>query len=159
MENYIENIKSKTSKMGVDYDMLPQFLQNYLLDIEKEICLESCQMEGHIAAIRNQNLNVSAIAKRLGISRTTFYSYDSLLSKYVELSAKEIEAENPYAIIIRQKEKIVSLSDMVSKMQDRDVQILVLQHKVEELESQLAKNVHGSTVSKPTLVSLPTSSK
>ncbi|WP_037277272.1 hypothetical protein, partial [Ruminococcus albus] len=73
-----------------------------------------------------------------GISRTTFYSYDGLLQKYVELSHDEDYRDDLYEQIKTLKEKVHRLQEEKTLMAKRDCQELLLRAENKRLKEQLA---------------------
>lgn len=103
-----ERIKKKLRKLGVDMESIKPFLVKHLRVVEEEINSRNESKAAALEALNQSDYDVKSIAENTGISRTTFYNYDRLLQKYVEISHDEDYENDPY-IQIREMRDIIRI--------------------------------------------------
>ena len=100
-----ERVNAILKKMDVDATDLKKNLVKYLVQIEGVLEQKRTRRATLHQELADSDYTVKSIAQETGISRTTFYSYDGLLQKYVELSHDEDYRYDPYEQIKSLKEK------------------------------------------------------
>ncbi len=132
-------IKSKLNLLGVDSSLLKPYLINYLRTIEEEI--QSRHNNRNLArqTLGENDYDVKTIAENTGISRTTFYNYNRILQRYVELSHESDYRDDPYFKIKELKEEIHILQEEKRLMEKRDCRELQLLDENAALKRQLAE--------------------
>lgn len=132
-------IKEKLQAMGENPENIKPFLYDYLRQIES-IIKQKNEEQKHAADMLSKSVyNVKFIAKTIGMSRTTFYSYDKLLQRYIEYSIQETEKDNPYNQIDELRELIQEQKAKISLMESRDISELLLKHQIKELQNRLSE--------------------
>lgn len=91
-----ERVNAILKKLGVDATDLKKNLVKYLVQIEEVLEQKRTRRATLHQELADSDYTVKSIAQETGISRTTFYSYDGLLQKYVELSHDEDYRDDPY---------------------------------------------------------------
>lgn len=133
-----ERVNQMLKKMDVDATLLKKNLVRYLMQIEENLRERRTQREMLLKEITDTDYTVKSIAQKTGISRTTFYSYDGLLQKYVELSHDEDYKDDPYEQIKSLRETVRRLQEEKTLMARRDCQELLLRAENKRLKEQLA---------------------
>lgn len=134
-----EIIKAKLQAMGEKPENVKPFLYEYLRQIE-EIITQKNEELNHATNILSKSVySVKSIAGTIGMSRTTFYSYDKLLQRYIEYSIQETEKDNPYNQITSLREIIQEQKTKISLMESRDVSELLLKQQIKELQNRLSE--------------------
>lgn len=133
-----EHVNAILKKLGVDAADLKNNLVKYLVQIEEVLEQKRIQRATLHQELADSDYTVKSIAQETGISRTTFYSYDGLLQKYVELSHDEDYQDDPYEQIKRLKETVRRLQEEKALMAKRDCQELLLRAENKRLKEQLA---------------------
>ena len=129
-----ESVKRKLKHLGIDETSLKKNLVNYLEQIESVLSSKRERRRQLEEELDNCDYDVKSIAQETGISRTTFYSYDKLLQKYVELSHEEDYKNDPYLQIKNLKKTIKRLQDDISLMSERDCKELLLKKENDRLK-------------------------
>lgn len=132
-----EAIKSKLEMIGVDSEKVKPFQAKYLEEIETIIQAKETMLKEVSNSIKGCTYSVKSIASEIGMSRTTFYSYERLLQKYVEVSIELSAKYNPYKEIEGLKEDVQSLRERVLLMESRDVNVLLLKHENMKLKKTI----------------------
>lgn len=133
-----ERVNKMLKKLGVDATLLKKNLVKYLIQIEETLEEKRTRRAALLQEINNSNYTVKSIAQETGISRTTFYSYDRLLQKYVEMSHDEDYKDDPYEQINSLKETVRQLQEEKALMAKRDCKELLLRAENKRLKEQLA---------------------
>ena len=133
-----ECIKKKLRKLEVDIDSLKPYLLKHLRDIEETISNKNEDRAKALDALRQSDYDVKNIAGVTGISRTTFYNYDKLLQRYVELSHEEDYKDDPYAQIRNLRETVRMLQEEKALMEQRDCHELRLREENALLKQQIS---------------------
>lgn len=133
-----ERVNAILKKLGVDATDLKKNLVKYLVQIEEVLEQKRTRRATLHQELADSDYTVKSIAQETGISRTTFYSYDGLLQKYVELSHDEDYRDDPYEQIKSLKETVRRLQEEKALMAKRDCQELLLRAENKRLKEQLA---------------------
>ena len=133
-----EHVIAILKKLGVDATDLKKNLVKYLVQIEEVLEEKRTRRATLHQELTDSDYTVKSIAQETGISRTTFYSYDGLLQKYVELSHDEDYRDDPYEQIKSLKETVRRLQEEKALMAKRDCQELLLRAENKRLKEQLA---------------------
>lgn len=133
-----ERVNAILKKMDVDATDLKKNLVKYLVQIEGVLEQKRTRRATLHQELADSDYTVKSIAQETGISRTTFYSYDGLLQKYVELSHDEDYRYDPYEQIKSLKETVRRLQEEKALMAKRDCQELLLRSENKRLKEQLA---------------------
>lgn len=133
-----ERVNAILKKLGVDATDLKKNLVKYLVQIEEVLEQKRTRRATLHQELADSDYTVKSIAQETGISRTTFYSYDGLLQKYVELSHDEDYRDDPYEQIKSLKETVRRLQEEKALMARRDCQELLLRAENKRLKEQLA---------------------
>lgn len=133
-----ERVNAILKKLGVDATDLKKNLVKYLVQIEEVLEQKRPRRATLYQELADSNYTVKSIAQETGISRTTFYSYDGLLQKYVELSHDEDYRDDPYEQIKSLKETVRRLQEEKALMARRDCKELLLRAENKRLKEQLA---------------------
>lgn len=133
-----ERVNAILKKLGVDATDLKKNLVKYLVQIEEVLEQKRARRATLHQELADSDYTVKSIAQETGISRTTFYSYDGLLQKYVELSHDEDYRDDPYEQIKSLKETVRRLQEEKTLMARRDCQELLLRAENKRLKEQLA---------------------
>ena len=133
-----ERVNAILKKLGVDATDLKKNLVKYLMQIEEVLEQKRTRRATLHQELADSDYTVKSIAQETGISRTTFYSYDGLLQKYVELSHDEDYRDDPYEQIKSLKETVHRLQEEKTLMARRDCQELLLRAENKRLKEQLA---------------------
>ena len=133
-----ERVNAILKKMDVDATNLKKNLVKYLVQIEGVLEQKRTRRATLHQELADSDYTVKSIAQETGISRTTFYSYDGLLQKYVELSHDEDYRYDPYEQIKSLKETVRRLQEEKALMAKRDCQELLLRSENKRLKEQLA---------------------
>ena len=133
-----ERVNAILKKLGVDATDLKKNLVKYLVQIEEVLEQKRARRATLHQELADSDYTVKSIAQETGISRTTFYSYDGLLQKYVELSHDEDYRDDPYGQIKSLKETVRRLQEEKTLMARRDCQELLLRAENKRLKEQLA---------------------
>ena len=133
-----ERVNAILKKLGVDATDLKKNLVKYLMQIEEVLEQKRTRRATLHQELADSDYTVKSIAQETGISRTTFYSYDGLLQKYVELSHDEDYRDDPYEQIKSLKETVRRLQEEKALMAKRDCQELLLRAENKRLKEQLA---------------------
>lgn len=139
-ENLI--IEKKLTSMGVDYTQVKPFLFKYLIEIENIIQQKEQDVVNARTILSRSVYTVKSIADELGKSRTTFYSYDKLLQRYVEYSLLESNANNPLQQIETCRETIREMKEKIAFMESRDTREMLLKYQTKYLKDQLKSKDH-----------------
>ena len=139
-ENLI--IEKKLTSMGVDYTQVKPFLFKYLIEIENIIQQKEQDVVNARVILSRSVYTVKSIADELGKSRTTFYSYDKLLQRYVEYSLLESNANNPLQQIETCRETIKEMKEKIAFMESRDTREMLLKFQTKHLKDQLKSKDH-----------------
>lgn len=139
-----ERVNAILKKMDVDATDLKKNLVKYLVQIEGVLEQKRTRRATLHQELADSDYTVKSIAQETGISRTTFYSYDGLLQKYVELSHDEDYRYDPYEQIKSLKETVRRLQEEKALMAKRDCQELLLRSENKRLKEQLADR--GKTI-------------
>lgn len=137
MEVY-DRVKKKLCKLGVDIESLKPYLVKHLHKVEEELGTRNDKRNQAMEAIRQNDYDVKTIAEATGISRTTFYNYDRLLQRYVELSHDDDYKDNPYVQIRELREAVRTLQDEKALMEQRDCRELQMKAENARLKQQIA---------------------
>lgn len=132
-------IKTKLQAMGEKPDNVKPFLYEYLRQIEAIITQKNEELNHASDMLSKSVYSVKSIAETIGMSRTTFYSYDKLLQRYIEYSLQETEKDNPYIQITELRETIQEQKAIIGLMESRDVSELLLKHQIKELKNRLSE--------------------
>lgn len=124
-----ETIKEKLLVLGVEYDALKPFMQDYLQKVEAIITERENARTGALEQFRTASFSVTDIAKEVGCSRTTLYNHEQLLKRYIELSKVQFDQNNPYAAIDSRKEELSRMREQISLMESRDIDFELLRHE------------------------------
>ncbi len=133
-----ERVNAILKKLGVDATDLKKNLVKYLVQIEEVLEQKRTRRATLHQELADSDYTVKSIAQETGISRTTFYSYDGLLQKYVELSHDEDYRDDPYEQIKSLKETVRRLQEEKALMARRDCKELLLRAENKRLKEQLA---------------------
>ena len=133
-----ERINIILKKLDIDATTLKKNLVKYLVQIEEVLEQKRTRRRELLKELTESDYTVKSIAQETGISRTTFYSYDGLLQKYVELSHDEDYRDDIYEQIKSLKEKVHRLQEEKTLMAKRDCQELLLRAENKRLKEQLA---------------------
>jgi transposase-like protein len=133
-----ERINIILKKLDIDATTLKKNLVKYLVQIEEVLEQKRTRRRELLKELTESDYTVKSIAQETGISRTTFYSYDGLLQKYVELSHDEDYRDDLYEQIKSLKEKVHRLQEEKTLMAKRDCQELLLRAENKLLKEQLA---------------------
>ena len=133
-----ERVNAILKKLGVNATDLKKNLVKYLVQIEEVLEQKRTRRATLHQELADSDYTVKSIAQETGISRTTFYSYDGLLQKYVELSHDEDYRDDPYGQIKSLKETVRRLQEEKALMAKRDCQELLLRSENKRLKEQLA---------------------
>ncbi|MCC3351800.1 hypothetical protein [Ruminococcus albus] len=133
-----ERINIILKKLDIDATTLKKNLVKYLVQIEEVLEQKRIRRRELLKELTESDYTVKNIAQETGISRTTFYSYDGLLQKYVELSHDEDYRDDLYEQIKTLKEKVHRLQEEKTLMAKRDCQELLLRAENKRLKEQLA---------------------
>ena len=133
-----ERVNAILKKMDVDATDLKKNLVKYLVQIEGVLEQKRTRRATLHQELADSDYTVKSIAQETGISRTTFYSYDGLLQKYVELSHDEDYRYDPYEQNKSLKEPVRRLQEEKALMAKRDCQELLLRSENKRLKEQLA---------------------
>ncbi len=133
-----ERVNAILKKLGVNATDLKKNLVKYLVQIEEVLEQKRTRRATLHQELADSDYTVKSIAQETGISRTTFYSYDGLLQKYVELSHDEDYRDDPYGQIKSLKETVRRLQEEKTLMARRDCQELLLRAENKRLKEQLA---------------------
>ena len=133
-----ERVNAILKKMDVDATDLKKNLVKYLVQIEGVLEQKRTRRATLHQELADSDYTVKSIAQETGISRTTFYSYDGLPQKYVELSHDEDYRYDPYEQIKSLKETVRRLQEEKALMAKRDCQELLLRSENKRLKEQLA---------------------
>ena len=133
-----ERVNAILKKLGVNATDLKKNLVKYLVQIEGVLEQKRTRRATLHQELADSDYTVKSIAQETGISRTTFYSYDGLLQKYVELSHDEDYRDDPYGQIKSLKETVRRLQEEKTLMARRDCQELLLRAENKRLKEQLA---------------------
>lgn len=134
-----ERVNAILKKLGVDATDLKKNLVKYLVQIEEVLEQKRTRRATLHQELADSDYTVKSIAQETGISRTTFYSYDGLLQKYVELSHDEDYRDDPYEQIKSLKETVRRIQEEKALMARRDCQELLLRAENKRLKEQLAE--------------------
>lgn len=137
MEEVSLRVEKKLRKLGVNISKVPEFLLEWMKRIETYVVEQENNYYEGVQLIKGAKISIKAIADNLGCSRTTFYSYDKLLQRYVELSANEFEKKKTPLNSEKLNEKIRTLENQVQKMIVRDVEMGVLRSENKRLEARI----------------------
>lgn len=132
-----ERVNAILKKLGVDATDLKKNLVKYLVQIEEVLEQKRTRRATLHQELADSDYTVKSIAQETGISRTTFYSYDGLLQKYVELSHDEDYRDDPYEQIKSLKETVRRLQEEKALMARRDCKELLLRAENKRLKEQL----------------------
>lgn len=130
-------IKEKLIEMELDPEKIKENLMKYLRSIEQLIQEKDSYWKQVLSDIENTKYTVKSVADELKISRTTFYSYDNLLQKYVQHSIEKSKKRNPYNVIQNLEESHKLINSRIKLMEQRDVDVLLLENENELLRNQL----------------------
>lgn len=119
-------IRQKLEDIGESYDGLKLFIQDYLQKIETVAQSYHDNLTIAQKILRGPDFTVAYVAKALGISRTTFYSYNHLLQRYVEHTQELFEQDNPCKLMKSLVDANMLLKEKVALMETRDVRELLL---------------------------------
>lgn len=133
-----ERIKKKLRKLGVDIESLKPYLVNHLRSVEENISTRNENRNNAIEFICQNNYDVKSIAEATGISRTTFYNYDRLLQRYVELSHEDDYKDDPCEQIRELRDTVRMLQEEKALMEQRDCRELQLKAENALLKQQIA---------------------
>ena len=133
----IENIKTRLSSLGENYDSIKPFMQDYLIQIERLVEEKRIEQKLAVTTLREASISVSSIAKELGCSRTTLYNHNQLLKRYTESVAQDFDNNNPLNDCEALKRTISKLQNEIELMYDRDIDIEVLRLEVKTLQELL----------------------
>lgn len=132
-------VKKKLNRLGVDIKSLKPYLIKHLYCIEEEICVRNSKRNEAIKMFQENGYDVKSIAEATGISRTTFYNYDKLLQRYVEISHDDDYKTDPYIQIRELRENIRSLQEEKKLMEQRDCKELQIRAENDRLKQQIAE--------------------
>lgn len=135
----LDRVKNKLEQLDIDIEQLPDFLVKHLVNIEDVITEKNNRRNELLFEIDKCNYDVSSISEATLISRTTFYSYDHLLKKYVRLSHNIDYRNDTREKIHKQNEIIQNLKEQNHLMRTRDLQELKLQSENSMLKRQIAE--------------------
>ena len=134
----IENtIRTRLQSMGEDYDSLKPFMRKWLIKVETEIQRRYNQQQTAVDALKTADYSVKSIAAEIGAARTTMYNHEQLLKRYIETSAGNIAASNPFAEISKLQAEKQLLQAQINKMMERDVDIELLKGQNKDLSVTL----------------------
>ena len=133
-----QRIKQKLKKLEVDPNTLKKNIIRYLVTIDELLEQKRNRRADLIKELEGCNYTVKSVALETGISRTTFYSYDGLLQKFVELSHEEDYKEDPYIQIQALRKSIRDLQEEVTLMEKRDCQELKLKAENKRLSKLIS---------------------
>ena len=133
-----ERINIILKKLDIDATTLKKNLVKYLVQIEEVLEQKRTRRRELLKELTESDYTIKSIAQETDISRTTFYSYDGLLQKYVELSHDEDYRDDLYEQIKSLKEKVHRLQEEKTLMAKRDCQELLLRAENKRLKEQLA---------------------
>lgn len=133
-----ENVKIKLDALGIEYDMLPKKMQEYLYRIESIISDKTAIKKEGLQMIKNTTFNLNSIADTMKISRTTLYN-NKTLELYIKYSKEVFDQEDPYTAIDRLKVSISELENQVNDMISRDIEYELIKHQVTTLNLELTK--------------------
>lgn len=129
-----DHISSLLKKLGFNEKHIKHYLIKYLEKVEEVISLKREKRIRLTKELHTCDYDIKSIAEETGISRTTFYSYDNLLKKYVELSHEEDYKDDPNRIIKELKETIRCLQEENRLMAVRDCKEMILKKENDDLK-------------------------
>lgn len=132
------SIKKKLRILGVDIESLKPYLVKHLQKVEEEICTRNDNRSLAMETLRQNDYDVKSIAEATGISRTTFYNYDRLLQRYVELSHENDYKDDLHAQIRNLRETVRMLQEEKALMEQRDCRELQIKAENTRLKQQIA---------------------
>lgn len=136
---YTEIIRQKLDRLNVNMDTLPNFMVNHLINIEQVISGKRIRRDELLQEISRTNYDVKSISEETNISRTTFYSYEQLLKRYVQLSHETDYQADAVEQIRQQKATIKDLKEQIHLMESRDLKELQLESENSMLKKQIAE--------------------
>lgn len=155
MEKINEKIKNQLEELNVNYEEQKNTVIKHLIKIES--VLSDAENEYNsaretLAELDKNKLNLLSISKSTGISRQTLYN-NPILKEYIEHACDTRFGNNPEdktkdEVIKQLQSKIESLSEIIDKLQVRDVENEILRHKNKELKNTITnlKNTAASNI-------------
>lgn len=129
----IENLNA----IGKDYNVLKDKKKQQLAELEALIQKKKAEQDEALAVLDGIDFSVKGIAEELDLSRTTLYSDEQLLRRYLEYSSAKVIAENPLQAKNREIERLQeekrSLQNKVELMQIRDVDTQIAKEQTKNL--------------------------
>lgn len=134
-----DRIRQKLKRLDVEMDTLMPNLRKYIDCIEDVIISIRDEKNNALRAYTNCDYDVKSIAKTTGISRTTFYNYDRLLQRYIELSHAEDLKDDLFNRIKKLHETVRILQEEKNLMEQRDCKELLLEEENSQLRQQIVE--------------------
>ena len=131
-------IKAKLKALGESYDALRPFMLKRLEAVEVLIQQKRTAQQEALASLKETDFSIAAISRELQMSRTTLYNHGQLLKRYIEYSAKQADAEDPFAQLERAASDKADLqahtiSEKISRQNKRKCGILKQGDRSEEI--------------------------
>lgn len=122
-------IKAKLKALGESYDALRPFMLKRLEAVEVLIQQKRTAQQEALASLKETDFSIAAISRELQMSRTTLYNHGQLLKRYIEYSAKQADAEDPFAQLERAASDKADLQAQIALLMERDLDAELLKHE------------------------------
>jgi DNA repair exonuclease SbcCD ATPase subunit len=133
-----DKIKENLESIGIDYEKLSDKIKGYLYDIETIINPKVGEKDKALRILKEIPFNISSIAKKLNVSRTTLYN-NNTLKNYIEHSVELFAKDNPYATCEGLKVSKVELEKQIEGFLDRDIEAEILKQEISALNKKLVE--------------------
>lgn len=131
MGKVLDDFLSKNKKSE---DTIGRSLKKNLLAVEEEITKRQQIITDAQKTIRENTINIKAIAEATGISRKTFYN-NELLAKFVEENATVDSVSREETKKLRSR--LDDAEDRLLKMMHRDLETEMLRYQITKLQAEL----------------------
>ena len=122
-------IKANLKALGESYDALRPFMLKRLEAVEALLQKKRTAQQEALAALKEADFSLAAISRESQISRTTLYNHGQLLKRYIEYSAKQADAEDPFAQLERAALDKADLQAQIALFMERDLDAELLKHE------------------------------
>lgn len=122
-------IKAKLKALGESYDALRPFMLKRLEAVEVLIQQRRTAQQEALTSLKETDFSIAAISRELQMSCTTLYNHGQLLKRYIEYSAKQADAEDPFAQLERAASDKTDLQAQIALLMERDLDAELLKHE------------------------------
>ncbi len=135
-----DKIVNRFIEIGEDFTSLTPKAKEIAIKINDFFITKKEEQNLSINVLQNPSTSLLNLTESIGCSRTTFYT-NTALKKLYEYFITELEKDNPYVYIRKQKDDINDMQMQLNNCYDRDIDIEKQRIEIETL-NRLVQSKH-----------------